>query len=727
MRVIHVGFVLAGLLTGQSNPPPPVASGNAAIPLAEYNRLVDLAAHAPKRPSAPPKPYTVHSAEFQLRVEKESAAGSLQLQGEVLQKGPTQVALISGLTVLDAQQSGKPLALAQSAGAHSALIEGPAEFDVRLECGLPLKPESGRAGFIVPAVTAGAVRMLLTVPGEETSVNIDPGLVTGRTSSGGRTIVEATLVPGKAAQVWWSARLPVPGTAMPAKDLRFLSDVKTMISVTEAEIAMTALADITVVQGQASRFELVTPEGFEVTAVTGATLADSDAAGGRLGLQVTDPALRSHQFLIAMAKPGTVNKAEIALPGFAGTQRETGEVLVEGQGALELAAREKGGLRRMDLREASQQLRALADHSVQAAFRYQRRTNTGSGAAAPPGVDLEWVRFPGAPILPALSERAVATTLVTREGRSLTEVRLRVRNRSQSFVRIVLPPGAAILSAEVAGEKVKPVEAKDGIRVPMLRPGFRAAGPYVVSFVFSHAGAPFAKKGVSEITLPRMDVPIGAVEWEVFLPSEFRVAGFGGDVLPANAMPQGEDNDAPEAVVTVFGPVTIGSGEIGGKVIDATGATVPRARIQVAHEAGQKFEATTNNEGLWRGPGLPSGRVQIAASAPGFIRTVRTFDHQAGQPLSVTLMLQVGAVTETVEVSSGDAKKESQQAERLRRQSAAAAETAASSNVMDLQKRLAGVLPIAVTVPRTGNAYRFVRPLVVDEETRLTFQYRAGK
>jgi hypothetical protein len=44
---------------------------------------------------------------------------------------------------------------------------------------------------------------------------------------------------------------------------------------------------------------------------------------------------------------------------------------------------------------------------------------------------------------------------------------------------------------------------------------------------------------------------------------------------------------------------------------------------------------------------------------------------------------------------------------------------------MELQRRVAGVLPIAVNVPRDGSSYRFVRPLVVDEETRLTFSYRS--
>ena len=35
-----------------------------------------------------------------------------------------------------------------------------------------------------------------------------------------------------------------------------------------------------------------------------------------------------------------------------------------------------------------------------------------------------------------------------------------------------------------------------------------------------------------------------------------------------------------------------------------------------------------------------------------------------------------------------------------------------------------GVLPITINVPRTGNSYRFVKPLVMDEETTVTFAYR---
>ena len=47
-----------------------------------------------------------------------------------------------------------------------------------------------------------------------------------------------------------------------------------------------------------------------------------------------------------------------------------------------------------------------------------------------------------------------------------------------------------------------------------------------------------------------------------------------------------------------------------------------------------------------------------------------------------------------------------------------------SSNVMNLQRRVAGVLPVRVDVPRAGTSYSFVRPLVLDEETKVTFNYK---
>jgi hypothetical protein len=49
---------------------------------------------------------------------------------------------------------------------------------------------------------------------------------------------------------------------------------------------------------------------------------------------------------------------------------------------------------------------------------------------------------------------------------------------------------------------------------------------------------------------------------------------------------------------------------------------------------------------------------------------------------------------------------------------------APSQNVINLQKRAAGVLPVRVDVPRAGVSHQFVKPLVVDQETMVTLKYK---
>ncbi len=531
-------FVFAALsqIALAQSPAPLPQSGNVSLPLDEYNRLKELAARPPKPADPAPMAYAIQSAALKLRVADRAVTGTIQLDGEVLQQGPVKAALVSGMTVLDARQGAAALPITQENGTHSAVLAGPGPFSIALDAGLPVVFEPGRAWFTIPAPAAGAVRLSLTVPGEQTIVTLTAGLITGRASSAGATQIEATLVPGRSTTVSWAVRLSAAPPAAP-KELRFLSDVKTLVSVNAGEVTLASLAEITVTQGEASRFEMDVPAGYEITGATGASLLKSEARPGGVILYVNGANIRSHQFLISMTKLDNAAKLDIALPAFQASQRETGEALVEGAGTLELDASPKGGLRRADIKEASLPLRSLATEPVYAAFRYQKKPGEA------PGIGLEWTRFADASELAAVAQQAVVTTLVTSEGRSLTEVKLTVKNQSQPFVKIDLPAGASILSADVAGEKVKPVQGADGSRIPLLRPGFRPTGAYAVSFVFLHSGAPFAKKGAGEIDLPKMDIPVGVVQWEVFLPKQYAVAEFGGDAMSAALLPAASDRE----------------------------------------------------------------------------------------------------------------------------------------------------------------------------------------
>jgi hypothetical protein len=713
------------------NPPVPQA-GNVTLPLEEYNRLLELANKTPRRVESAPLPYSIKRTDIKLRVANEAVMGTVLLQGETFNHGETKVALTSGMTILDARQEGKGLPLEQEGGTQTTILPGPAEFSVVLDAGLPLGIETGRASLGLPVPLAGSARLTLSVPGDHTNVRITPGLITNRTSENGQTTIEATLVPGQVANIWWATR-EVVAPVVP-REVRFLSSVKTLVSVSEADIRLAVLADINVIQGEPAQFEVEIPAGYEVTGASGASVDSSDVQSGVLTLKVNAPAQRSHQFLISMEKAIGVMKADVPFLSIKNTQRETGEVLVEGVGTMELTATEGGSLKRMDFKETNPYLRSLARSSLQTAFRYHRQPGEN------PALALEWTRFPDSSVLAAVAERAVVTTLVTNEGRSLTEVRLTIKNQTQPFLKVDLPAGASIVSAEIAGEKVKPVEGSDGNRVPLLRAGFRPVGSYEVSFVFMHSGAPFAKKGGSEISLPKMDVPISVLQWEVFLPEQYKVKDFGGDAIAANLMPESFEEAGMAASTGSFqaglgvggfaagiAPLSLLQGQIGGYVVDPSGALVANARITVTNlDMGTERTTATDSSGRWVVSSMPSGRVKITEAINGFRTTVREVRYDANYPASYSFALQLGSVAETVTVEANSAAvdRESRQIERDLKQKDTSNASAASANVFNLQQRVAGVLPVRVDVPRAGTSYSFVRLLVLDEETKVTFTYK---
>ena len=720
-----------GMRADDRNSPPVPAAGNVALPLDEYNQLVELANRTARKTEVPPLPYVLKSADFKLTVTNGGVTGKIQLEGEVLNKGLTKVPLAAGLTVFDAQRDGKPLPLLQEDGTHIGVLPGQNAFNVTLDAGRPLAIGAGRASFRLPVPAAGTASMTLVVPGDRTTVRIHPGLITNRTSENGLTTVEAILQPGQPADVWWATR-EVANPSVP-REVRFLSEIKNLLTVSEGELHVAALAEVTVLQGEPAQFEIELPAGYEFTGAVGGSIDSTDEKENVLTVKVLNPAQRNHQFLISLEKSINDTRAEAPFLAFRGAQRETGEILVEGTGTIELTATEGGGLKRIDLKEANAYLRSMARNSMQAAFRYHRQ------ASEIPKLALEWTRFPDSSVLAAVVDRAVVTTLVTTEGKSLTEVRLLVKNRAQPFLKLALPPGASILSAEVAGERVKPVEGADGARVPLLRAGFRPVVAYAVTFVYLHSGAPFAKQGGAELTLPKMDVPINLLQWEVFLPQQYKVKEFGGDALAANQLQPGmvefvaEDELSPNAnfhpaggfISAPAGPLL--PGQLGGYIVDPNGAVVPGTRVTVVStETEARQDVVTDPTGRWFVQNLPSGHLVITVDKPGFKRQIREVDYDASRPDGLSFTLSLGTVQQTVTVMATAANdKDSQRIEREVRKQAEQQQLAASSNVANFQQRVSGVLPIRVDVPRAGNSYRFFRPLVLDEETKVTFTYKA--
>lgn len=93
-------------------------------------------------------------------------------------------------------------------------------------------------------------------------------------------------------------------------------------------------------------------------------------------------------------------------------------------------------------------------------------------------------------------------------------------------------------------------------------------------------------------------------------------------------------------------------GSITGRVTDPSGAVIPTVKVEALNVATNvSVTAVTNEAGNYDIPYLLPGLYRLTAEAPGFKRTVRDgIELRVGDRLVVDLRLEVGAVTESVEV-----------------------------------------------------------------------------
>ena len=167
------------------------------LSLTEYNRLIDLAGRPPQGPAAAPVAAVLSSADLRVRVDRETARGVFTLTGDVLRPGvAASVCCRARRWSMRARPAGRCRSIADGT-AHTALLPGPGPFALTLEWGAPLTFTPGTR-VVRPAGAAGGHGARDDRPaGRAGRRPLSSGLVTRRSTAGGRTIVEATLDPGR--------------------------------------------------------------------------------------------------------------------------------------------------------------------------------------------------------------------------------------------------------------------------------------------------------------------------------------------------------------------------------------------------------------------------------------------------------------------------------------------------------------------------------------------------
>ena len=95
-------------------------------------------------------------------------------------------------------------------------------------------------------------------------------------------------------------------------------------------------------------------------------------------------------------------------------------------------------------------------------------------------------------------------------------------------------------------------------------------------------------------------------------------------------------------------------GSVVGTVVDSSGAGVPNAKVTITdRNRAVSFSTTTNESGFFTQRSLIGGRYQVRIEAAGFSAYVQELTVSVDQETTVDIKLQVGQLSETVEVTGG--------------------------------------------------------------------------
>ncbi len=505
----------AGNLMAQTTAPP---DGWVVLPLDEYKALRDRAQPPPPPPASPPADATLTRVDYELHADGEAIAGRARLTIDVLRDVWTRVPLPSGLLVREAQLDGQPVAFVPGPPPHVWLSRA-GRFVLTLDLALPLTVSAGADSISLPPSPSPISTATVTLPGSDIDVLVEGGFVVDRAAAGSDSRWTVLGRSNQPLTLSWKRKVADRRGEQP---LRYRARVSELIALGEEAAQVTAALRVEVLQGAAREVSVALPPGLVVNEVNGATVGDWGTENGTLRVRFLDPVATDASLVVVgeMRAPrdGSIPMPLVRLPT---AERETGAVAVDVVGAGEIAGRQARGLEPADPSELGDLLAGRESPSMVA---FRLRPLAGG---EPRALTVTVIRYTPQAVLVANVEEARYRTLVAEDGQLLVEARYAVRNNQRAFLKVVMPAGATVWSAEVAGRAIRPAVAEAGAILLPLEKGRSGedAPTFVVGLVYFQSGerSAWADRGRDRVELPALDLQISRTGVELHYSPRYRI------------------------------------------------------------------------------------------------------------------------------------------------------------------------------------------------------------
>ncbi len=344
---------------------------------------------------------------------------------------------------------------------------------------------------------------------------------------------------------------------------RITADIFNLITVGDGLVGGSATLRYAILNQGVQEFRVKLPALWKNIEFTGPNIRRKEQQGDVWVIGLQEKAWGGYTLVVTYDMAFDPHKAALPVGGIhcVGVERESGSIAITSAANLQIAEGKKTAgieaaapapgnapgavvaptatLRRVDESELAAHDRALITRPVLLAYQY-----TGDAYE----IIAEVTRFDELPVLEAVADRTQLTTVVTEDGQTLTQASFLVKNNDKQFQSFTLPAGAEFWSCYVRGEPAKPERSGERLLVPLPR-GANRDEAFAVDIVYKKSvGSLKTLWRDIELSAPVTDMQTTYAEWELYVPSTTRLAGFGGNMIAARGTTYGLRDAWREAV-----------------------------------------------------------------------------------------------------------------------------------------------------------------------------------
>src|SRR6267143_1507724 len=522
---MSLGFFLAVLLLCAANSLAQTAvhsPGWVVLPVDEYRTLHARAYPTEREPEPPPVEATLTRVDYDLRINGDLASGRAGLTVDVLKDGWVRVPIPAGLLVREARLDGKLVSLVPGVGGKagsqlSALLSHSGRAALLLDIAIPVASATGEESITLPSTASGVTRASVQLPRQGGDVRLTGGLLSEKSESAAETKWIAYGRGNEALTFAWRRKTEDHRATQP---LRMRGSLTQLLGLGEDSTSINAEVNLDVTQGAARVARIQIPDKVTINQVLGAMVADWVVKANELSVTFLEPVEQNARFVVTgETRSPREGQIEIPLLRLLSVERETGGVAVEVLGAGEIKDLKSEGLDTADATDLGELVSSRQSPSL-VAFRFRAGESKLTRS-----LSLDVARYTPQAVLMANVSEARYQVLISSEGKTLVQARYAVRNNQRNFLKITLPPGAALWSASLAGKAVRPGQSPDGsLLLPLDKARAGEEAPeFAVEVVYMSRGAAWNDKGQFRLALPALDLPVSRTVLLVYHPPLFKV------------------------------------------------------------------------------------------------------------------------------------------------------------------------------------------------------------